>query len=68
MGLDFFETSAKTGYMTEQAIVAMVSKLQLREKLTMEKIILENSENELQPISISAIKKKVEKNSGKKCC
>ncbi|XP_057371520.1 EF-hand calcium-binding domain-containing protein 4B-like isoform X2 [Daphnia carinata] len=62
MGLDFFETSAKTGYMIQQSIVAMAAKLQVREKVAIEKIVLEAESMEAETANA------VPKDKAKKCC
>ncbi|KAI9564203.1 hypothetical protein GHT06_007941 [Daphnia sinensis] len=62
MGLEFFETSAKTGYMIQQSIVAMAAKLQVREKVAIEKIVLEAESMEAETANA------VPKVKAKKCC
>lgn len=62
MGLDFFETSAKTGYMIQQSIVAMAAKLQVREKVAIEKIVLEAESMEAETANVGG------KDKAKKCC
>uniref|UniRef100_A0A0P4XDC2 EF-hand calcium-binding domain-containing protein 4A n=1 Tax=Daphnia magna TaxID=35525 RepID=A0A0P4XDC2_9CRUS len=62
MGLDFFETSAKTGYMIQQSIVAMAAKLQVREKVAIEKIVLEAESMEAETANAGG------KDKAKKCC
>lgn len=62
MGFDFFETSAKTGYMIQQSIVAMAAKLQVREKASIEKIVLDAESMEAEMANAMG------KNKAKKCC
>lgn len=62
MGLEFFETSAKTGYMIQQSIVAMAAKLQVREKVAIEKIVLEAESMEAETANAGG------KDKAKKCC
>jgi len=62
MGLEFFETSAKTGYMIQQTIVSMAAKLQVREKVAIEKISLYVESMETETTATVA------KAKAKKCC
>lgn len=61
--MDFFETSAVTGFMIQQAMVAMAAKLQIRERVTIEKVILDVGSDEPAVES-----DKTNKVKGKKCC
>lgn len=63
MGLEFFETSAKTGYMIQQTIVTMAAKLQVREKVAIEKIALHVESMETETTATVAKDK-----AAKKCC
>ena len=58
----FFEASAKSGYMVEQAIVAMAAKLQTKEDCAMEKVSLH-----LQVEDVDRVQEEDSGNS-KKCC
>lgn len=60
--MEFFETSAKTGYMIQQTIVSMAAKLQVREKVAIEKISLYVESMETETTATVA------KAKAKKCC
>lgn len=62
--MDFFETSAQTGFMIQQAMVAMAAKLQIRERVTIEKVILDVASVD----SVTTENEKVNKVKSKKCC
>lgn len=73
MGLDFFETSAKTGYMVQQAMFAMAAKLRVQEKVAVEKAILLSHDDLTVEASLETATTPNEETSNldrnaKKCC
>lgn len=73
-GADFFETSAKTGYMVQQCVVALAAKLQVRQDYIMENALLmlgatEETRNGC-PLSVDDEDddRHLDEDGGNKCC